>query len=170
MLYFQAVRQFIHTLEALDAVLSKAERYAEARKFDVNNFCNARLAPDMLPLVVHVRIACDHAKSAAANLAGKPAPRHEDNEVNFADLHGRIAKCLEFLRSLTAADFEKTTAKSVIEVAYPPGKAMLADDYLWERQVPNFFFHVTTVYGLLRQGGVDLGKADYLGGVHLFDA
>ncbi|HEX2735934.1 MAG TPA: DUF1993 domain-containing protein [Polyangiaceae bacterium] len=170
MQYFQAIRQFIHTLKAIDAALTKAERYAEARKFDVNNFCSARLAPDMLPFVVQVRIACDHAKNAAANLSGKPAPKHEDNEANFADLHGRIEKCLSFLETLGASDFEKTNSKTVIKVPYPPGKALLADDYLWGRQVPNFYFHVSMIYALLRHGGVDLGKGDFLGPINIFDA
>src|SRR5262245_34838280 len=100
MMYFQAVRQFSNTLKAVDSWLTKAERYAEARKFDVNNFCNARLAPDMLPLIVQVRIACDHAKSMASSLAGKAPPKHEDTETNFADLHARIAKCLAYLETL----------------------------------------------------------------------
>jgi hypothetical protein len=170
MMYFQAVRQFSNTLKALDSWLTKAELHAEARKFDVNNFCNTRLAPDMLPLIVQVRIACDHAKGMAASLAGKTPPKHEDNETTFAELHARIAKCQAFLESLSANDFEQTTSKSTIKVSYPAGKAMTADDFLWSRQVPNFYFHITTIYALLRHGGVDLGKVDYLGQINLFDA
>jgi uncharacterized protein len=152
----------------MDSFLSKAEQFADSRKFDVNNFCSARLAPDMLPLLVQVRVACDHAKSVAANLSGKTAPKHEDNEVNFSDLHGRIAKCIGYLESFTPADFEKTTSKTEIKLTYPQGKSMLADDYLWGRQVPNFYFHLNMVYALLRHGGVDLGKADYIGPVAMF--
>lgn len=170
MMYFQAVRQFINTLKAVDSWLTKAERYADARKFDVNNFCSARLAPDMLPLIVQVRIACDHAKGLAASLAGQTPPKHEDNETNFAELHARIAKCTAYLESLAVSDFEQTNSKTTIKVTYPAGKAMTADDFLWSRQVPNFYFHVTTIYALLRHGGVDLGKVDYLGTVNLFDA
>jgi hypothetical protein len=124
----------------------------------------------MLPLVSQVRIACDQAKSLAANLAGRSAPRHEDNEANFAELHGRIAKCLEFLETFKPSEFEQTHAKTLVKVAYPPGKAMLADDFLWARQVPNFYFHVNMTYALLRAGGVDLGKAEYLGSIHMQDA
>ena len=86
--YYLTVRQFIRTLKNLDTILEKATRQAEARKFDVNNFCASRLFPDMLPFVAQIRIACDTAKGTAANLAGVEAPRHEDNETTMADLRG----------------------------------------------------------------------------------
>ena len=162
-MYHLAVRQFARTLRNLDAILSKAEKYAQDRKFDVNNFCTARLAPDMLPFVSQIRIACDHAKNAAANLSGREPPKHEDTEKTFEELHGRIAKCLAFLDSLTEEDFSRTTPETLIKLPYPAGKQLRANEYLLARQVPNFFFHVTTAYDLLRSGGVDIGKSDYLG-------
>jgi len=162
-MYYLAIRQFARTLKNLDAVLEKTIKHAEARKFDVNNFMQARLYPDMLPFVTQVRIACDNAKAAAANFAGKEAPKHEDNETTVADLRGRIAKCLAYLDTFTAADFEGTTAQTLIKFPNRPGKALPAEEYLFARQLPNFYFHVVTAYDLLRHGGVEIGKADYLG-------
>lgn len=169
-MYYLAVRQFARTLKNLDACLTKAERYAESRGFDVNNILGARLAPDMLPFVAQIRVACDNAKMAAANLSGKPAPKHEDSEKTFEELHGRIAKALAFIDSLSEADFTGTTPETPVKLSYPPNKALRANEYLFARQVPNFYFHVATAYALLRHNGVDLGKNDYLGELAFFDA
>ncbi len=169
-MYYLAIRQFARTLRVLDAILAKAERYAAGRGFDVNQFIGMRLAPDMLPFVVQVRIACDHAKNAAANLSGKPAPKHEDDEKTFTDLHARIGKALAFIESLVEKDFEATPPDRLIALPTPKGKALRANDYLLSRQIPNFFFHVTTAYAILRHGGVDLGKTDLLGPLELVNA
>jgi hypothetical protein len=168
-MYYLAVRQFVRMLKNLDAFLTKAERYAQSRGFDVNNFIGARLAPDMLPFVAQVRIACDSAKATAAGLSGKEAPRHDDNEKTFEELHARIAKTLTFIDSLTGADFAKTTPDTTVKVPNPPGKLLRANDYLLARQIPNFHFHVTTAYDILRSGGVDLGKLDYFGELPLIE-
>jgi hypothetical protein len=168
-MYYEAIQQFARSLRILDKVLEKAEAYAKARNFDVNNFIQARLAPDMLPFVVQVRIACDHAKSAAQALSGKELPKHEDNEANFADLHARIAKCLAVLDGLKESDFAATKPDTVVKLPNRPGKAMRAGEYLWQRQVPNFYFHVTTAYDILRHGGVDVGKSDFLGQLEVLD-
>src|SRR5215813_12781634 len=113
---YRVVKQFARSLRNLDAVLEKATKHAEARKFDVDNFVTARLYPDMLPFAFQIRNACDHAKNAAANLAGKAAPRHEDSETTMADLRGRIAKCLAYLDTFTAADFEATRPDTLIRL------------------------------------------------------
>jgi hypothetical protein len=160
-MYHLAIRQFARSLRNLDAVLGKAIAHATARKFDVNNFMTARLAPDMLPFPSQVRIACDTAKSAAAGLAGKEAPKHEDNETTVEELRARIGKCAAYLEGFTAADFERTTPEMIVKM--PRNRSMQALEYLWARQIPNFYFHVTTAYDLLRQGGVEIGKSDYLG-------
>jgi uncharacterized protein len=170
MTYYLAVRQFALTLRNLDAILDKARAYAEARKFDVNNFCGARLFPDMLPFIAQVRIACDHAKNAAANLSGNEPPKHEDNETTFDQIRGRIAKCLAYLDSFSPKDFDKTKPDTVIKIPRPPGKGLRADDYLLGRQIPNFYFHVATAYNLLRSGGVEIGKTDFLGPLNVVDA
>src|SRR3954471_6904162 len=124
------VKQFARTLRNLDVVLEKATKYAETRKFDVNNFCTARLFPDMLPFVSQIRIACDHAKSVAANLSGKEAPRHEDTETTVPELRARIAKCLAYLDTFTAGDFERATPDTMIRLPNRPGKGLRAEEYL----------------------------------------
>jgi hypothetical protein len=163
------VKQFARTLRNLDAVLEKATKYAETRKFEVNNFLTARLFPDMLPFVNQIRIACDHAKSVAANMSGKEAPKHEDTETTMAELRARIAKCLAYLDTFTAADFERVKPDTMIRLPNRPGKAIPAQEYLYARQLPNFFFHVTTAYDLLRHGGVEIGKNDLLGTLGFVD-
>jgi hypothetical protein len=162
-MYYLIIRQFAHTLKNLDTILAKAEQSASERKFDVNNLFNARLAPDMLPFAAQIRIACDTAKGAAALLSGKEPPRHEDNETTFEQLRARIGKCLSFLDTVSEADFAKTKADAVIKYSSAAGKELHANDYLIGRQIPNFYFHVSMAYALLRQAGVGVGKQDYLG-------
>ena len=169
-MYHLAIRQFVRSLKNLDAILGKAVSFAESKKFDVNNFCSMRLAPDMLPFTVQIRIATDMAKAAAASLSGKEAPKFEDNETTIEELRARIGRCIGFLDGFNEKDFEKVTGKTLVKVPYPPGKAMLADEYLFGRQLPNFFFHVATAYNLLRQGGVEIGKGDFLGALQMQDA
>ncbi|HTQ03179.1 MAG TPA: DUF1993 domain-containing protein [Polyangiaceae bacterium] len=169
-MYYLVIRQFARTLKNLDACLAKAQKYAEGRGFDVNNMVQARLAPDMLPFVAQIRIACDNAKMAAANLSGKPAPKHEDTETTFEELRGRIGKALAFIDTLSEADFAKVSADQTIKLQYPPGKGLRANDYIVGRQIPNFYFHVATAYDILRSNGVDIGKGDYLGDLPLIDA
>jgi hypothetical protein len=169
-MYHLVIRQFALTLRNLDAVMAKAETHAQTRKFDVNNFCALRLAPDMLPFLAQVRIACDHAKNAAANVAGKTAPVFEDNEVTFTDLRARISKCTAYLDTFTEQDFAATSADQVVKLPRPAGKGLRVNDYLFSRQLPNFFFHATTAYDLLRHGGVDIGKSDFLGALNVVDA
>ena len=169
-MYFEIIRQFHQTLGNLDAILGKAEAYAAERKFDVNNFMTARLAPDMLPFAVQVRIACDASKGAAANLSGQVAPKHADDETTIAELRARIGKVREYLAGFKAEDFAGTTATKLVPIPYPPGKLMQAQEYALGRQVPNFFFHVSMTYALLRAGGVPIGKTDYLGALNILDA
>jgi hypothetical protein len=169
-MYYLAIRQFARSLKNLDGFLEKAQAHAKARNFDVNNFMAMRLAPDMLPFAAQVRIACDNAKAAAANLSGKDNPKHEDSETSVEELRGRIAKCIAFLDGFRAEDFAKTTPETICKLTHPKGKGLKADEYLFGRQFPNFYFHVATAYGLLRHGGVELGKTDYLGALNLVDA
>ncbi len=171
-MYYLAIRQFMRSLKNLDAIMGKAQKYAETRGFSPDNFCTARIFPDMLPFVAQIRIACDTAKAAAANLAGKTAPAHEDNETTFAELRGRIAKCLGYLETLSAKDFERTTPDQPVKMPdrpNRPGKTLRAEEYLVARQIPNFYFHVVTAYDILRQGGVEIGKSDYLGALEYLE-
>jgi hypothetical protein len=162
-MYFSIIQQFQRTLRALDAMLGKAMLYADAKKFSPDNFCTARLSPDMLPFTRQIQIACDSAKRIAAGLLGKEAPAHEDTEQTMAQLRERIQKCLNYLATFQAKDFAKVTAQTEVKLANPAGKAMHAEDALLSRSMPNFFFHVMIAYALLRAGGVDIGKQDYLG-------
>src|SRR5208282_1602202 len=129
-MYFAIIQQFQRTLRALDVILGKAVQHAEAKQFDPDNFCTARLAPDMLPFTRQIQIACDSAKRAAAGLTGKEAPVHEDTEQTVAQLRERIQKCLAYLAGFRAEDFARVTAKTEIKLPNPPGKAMHADDAL----------------------------------------
>jgi hypothetical protein len=158
--HYLTIRQFIRSLKNLDAIIDKATKQAEARKYDVNNFTSARLFPDMLPFIVQIRIACDTAKGTAATLAAVEPPRHEDNETTVAELRGRIGKCVSYLETFRAADFEKVRGDTVVKHR---DKSIAADEYLFGRQIPNFYFHVVTAYDLLRAGGIEIGKSDYLG-------
>lgn len=168
-MYYLIVRQFALTLRNLDAILAKVQQHAEAKKFDVNNFVSARFFPDMLPFVNQVRIACDYAKNTSAALAGKTAPKHEDNETTMADLRGRIAKCLAYVDTFTEGDFGNTKLDTLVQLPNRPGKALRLDQYLLQRQIPNFFFHVTTAYDLLRAGGVEIGKTDFIGALNFVE-
>ena len=168
-MYFVVIKQFARTLKQLDHVLAKAEAYAQARKFDVNNFMTARLAPDMLPFPAQVRIACDSAKAAAAYIAGKDAPKHEDDEKTIAELRARIGKCVAYLETFTEQDFAAIGPTTLVKLPNRPGKAIAAEEYLLARQVPNVYFHVTCAYAILRHGGVDVGKTDYLGPLGFVD-
>lgn len=168
-MYHLAIRQFARSLKNLDTIIGKAVSHADARKFDVNNFVGIRLFPDMLPFASQLRIATDMAKATAASLGGKEAPKFEDNETTIEELRGRLRKCISYLESFVPADFEKVTSKTVVKIPYPAGKALVADEYLFGRQIPNFYFHVATAYNLLRQGGVDIGKMDFIGSIELLD-
>jgi uncharacterized protein len=156
---------FQHMLRNLVHILDKGEASAQARKFEPSVLVNARLAPDMLPLARQVLIACDAAKNGVARISGVEAPKFEDNEASFPELKARIQKTLDYLASVPAAKLDGTEDK---DVTFPVGrentKTMKAQAYLLTWVLPNFFFHVTTAYAILRHNGVDLGKADYLAG------
>lgn len=169
-MYYATIQQLNKTLGNLDAILGKATEHAAARNFPVDNFMNARLAPDMLPFSRQILIACDTAKFVAASLAGQDAPKFDDDEKTVADLRARIAKTTAYLATFHAADFAQVTEVTPIKVPYPAGKKMLAQAAILSRALPNFFFHVTTAYALLRAGGIPLGKTDYLGALEMFDA
>ena len=164
-MYSASVPMFQQTLRNLSHILDKAEAHAQARKFDATALTAYRLAPDMLPLTRQVLIACDGPKNGLARVAGIEAPKFEDNETTVAELKARIGKTLDFLASLTPESLDGTEDK---DITFPIGRdatrTMKADAYLKHWVVPNFFFHVTTTYVILRHAGVELGKSDYLAG------
>jgi hypothetical protein len=152
-------------LTNLSAILDKAAAHAAAKKFDAAALAQARLFPDMHPLVRQVQIACDTAKGAAGRLAGIEVPKHEDNEATFAELKARIAKTLDFLGSVTAAQLKDSESRD-IEIKFPNGSWKFTGlAYLNDFVLPNFYFHTTVVYALLRKAGVEVGKMDFLGAI-----
>jgi hypothetical protein len=153
-------------LKALAAVLDKAEADASAKKIDSSVLLNSRLYFDMFALTRQVQIASDQAKNGSARLAGVEAPRYEDNESTIDQLKARIAKTVAYLRTL---DQKQIDASADREITFPLGPTnkgrMKGDDYLNHFVLPNFYFHLTTAYAILRHCGVDIGKRDFLGAI-----
>jgi hypothetical protein len=157
-----SIRLFVKTLQNLQQWMDKAAAHATAKSFEVDVLVHARLAPNAFGFAQQVQAACDQAKYAAAYLGGKPAPSHPDTEQTFAELKQRIQKCLSFLESVPARDLAGADDKKVA----PPwlgGKWLRGGDYLTHVALPNFFFHATMAYAILRHNGVELGKMDYIG-------
>ena len=159
-----SVPVFKQMLASLADVLSKAEAHATDRKIDPNALLHARLFPDMFPLVRQVQIACDFAKSVPARLAGAEVPAYEDTEQSFAELQARIAKTLEFIDGLDASAFDGSEQRQILlRPGTPKERAIGGQAYLLSYGLPQFFFHVTTTYALLRHNGVEIGKRDFMG-------
>jgi hypothetical protein len=163
-MYSATVPVFQHMLGNLSHLLDKGEASAVARKFDPANLVTFRLAPDMLPLKAQVLIACDAAKNGVARVSGVEAPKFDDNEATFAELRERIQKTLAYLKTVPADTLDGTEAKEITFPVGPNTRTMNGQAYLTTWVLPNFFFHVTTAYAILRHNGVDVGKADYLAG------
>jgi hypothetical protein len=161
---FQAsVPVFIQQLTSLSAILDKAEAHAKAGGLDPTRLISARLAPDMFPFSRQVQIASDHAKAAAARLSGRDNPKFEDTETTFAELKARIDKTIAFVKSVPRTEIDGSEER---DVTFPVGgqpKTLSGQRYLLHNALPNFFFHVTTAYDILRHEGVPLGKRDYMG-------
>jgi uncharacterized protein len=152
-------------LNNMAALLDKAAAHAATKKFDTLVLAQSRLYPDMHPLVRQIQIACDTAKGAAARLAGLEPPKHEDNEVTFADLKARLAKTVDFLQTISASQMKDAESRK-IELKFPNGTFKFTGaSYLSDFVLPNFYFHTTVVYALLRKAGVEIGKADFLGAI-----
>jgi len=163
-LYSASVPVFQQMLRALDGVLSKAEVHAENRKLDEAALLQARLFPDMFPLVRQVQIAADFAKGVCARLAGGEPPSYEDNETSFVELHARIARTQAYLAGLDPASFEGAEAREVVlRPGTPKERRFNGHTYLLHYGLPQFFFHMTTAYALLRHNGVEIGKLDFMG-------
>lgn len=146
----------------LDGWLDKAAAHAAEKKFDVKVLLGSRLAPDMFPLMRQVQLACDNAKYLAARTAGVEAPAHPDSEETVDDLRRRIATVVTYLEGFAAGDFAGAEDRRVSLPRWE-GKSMTGTESLFEHVLPNFFFHFTTAYAILRHNGVPLGKRDYLG-------
>ena len=164
MIYQLTVPQFHKMLDNLSAILQKAAAYADSKKFDVSVLLNSRLAPDQFALIRQVQIACDFAKSVPARLAGADVPAYDDSEQSFAELQARIAKTLAFIDGLDAAAFEGSEERTILlRPGTPKERSISGQGYLLNYGLPQFFFHVTTAYALLRHNGVEVGKKDFMG-------
>jgi hypothetical protein len=154
-------------LNALSANLDKAAAFAAAKKIDPSVLVNARLAPDMFPLSRQVQIATDQAKNGSARLAGVEAPKYEDNETTLDQLKARIAKTLAYIKTLDARQIDGAADREINFPLGPNKGQMKGADYLNHFVLPNFYFHVTTAYDILRHCGVEVGKRDFLGAIPL---
>jgi uncharacterized protein len=162
-LYDVSIPIFTLSLNNLAAILDKAANHAEAKKVDPKALPAARLIVDMLPLSAQIQIACDTAKCAAARLAGVDVPKHEDTESTLPELKTRVAKTLEFIKSIKPEQLQGAETREII-LQFPQNTLKFTGmNYLTNFVLPNFFFHLTMAYALLRKNGVELGKRDFLG-------
>jgi hypothetical protein len=163
-MYDASIPVFRQMLGGLDDVLGKAEAHVTDRRIDPAALLQARLFPDMFPFTRQVQIACDFAKSVPARLAGVDVPAYEDVEQTFAELHDRIARTLAFVDGLDAAQFDGAAQREIVlRPGTPKERKLDGQAYLLAYGLPQFFFHVTTAYALLRHNGVEIGKKDHMG-------
>jgi uncharacterized protein len=164
-LYDCSIPALIRGLTNMSAVLDKAAAYATTKKVETSVLAQLRLFPDMHPLSRQVQIACDTAKGAAGRLAGVEIPKHDDSESNIPELKARIAKTIDYLKTITAAQVAGDETRS-IEIKFPNGAwKFTAQSYIADFVLPNFYFHESMVYALLRKAGVEIGKGDFLGAI-----
>jgi len=164
-LYQSSVATFERSLSAFLAILDKAEAHAQARKFEPANYLSLRLAPDMFPLTRQIQTFCDHAKNASFRLAGVAPPVIEDKETTLPELRARIQATLEHLKTLDAAAIDAASDREIVIPLGANKAKMLGANYLVHFVLPNFYFHLTTAYDILRSAGVEIGKRDFLGAV-----
>lgn len=162
--YSMTVEAFLPLLANLSKQLDKATAYATAKNFDSAVLANARLAPDMFSLIKQVQLTTDFAKSGVARLAGVDVPKFEDNEQTFADLHARIKKTVEFVSSVKADSFKGAEDRDIVIQIRDNKLEFKGLVYLRNWVIPNFYFHLTAAYSILRHNGVDVGKRDFLPG------
>ena len=162
-LYEVSIPVFTLSLSNLAAILDKAASHAANKKLDPKVLPAARLIIDMLPLSSQIQIACDTAKGAAARLAGIEVPKHEDTEATLDELKARVAKTLDFIKTIKPEQLEGAERREIVLQFPQTTLRFTAVNYLTNFALPNFFFHVTTAYALMRKNGVDLGKRDFLG-------
>jgi hypothetical protein len=164
LLYDLSIVPMLRSLRNLDAIVGKAEAYATADDgIDPNTLIQARLYPNMRPFVFQIRTATDTAKGAVARLTGRAIPSWADDEASFADIHGRLRKAIDYLSGFKPGDFEGAAERSIELKLGPNTVKFTGASYLANFVLPNFFFHVTTAYNILRHNGVVIGKRDFLG-------
>ncbi|HEY1996854.1 DUF1993 domain-containing protein [Paraburkholderia sp.] len=163
-MYQASVPVLVRGLTNLQNILGKAEAHAAEKQIDPAVFINGRLFPDMLPLVRQVYITTDTAKGCAARLAGVEPPKYEDVEVSFEELHARIQKTIDYLKEFNAQQIDGSEERQVTLKMRSGPVEFTGLNYLLQFVLPNFYFHITTAYGILRHNGVEVGKLDFLGG------
>lgn len=164
MIYESTVPHFIRGLQNLTKQLDKAAAYADQKKFETEVLLQSRLAPDQFPLMRQIQIACDTAKLGCARLTGKESPTFEDNEKTLADARARIEKTISWLKTLSASDFNGAETRKITTPRWE-GKWLNGTEFTQFHALPNFYFHLTTGYSILRHNGVEVGKKDYLGDI-----
>ena len=162
-MYQASVPRFVNILGNLSNILDKAQAHVDATKIDATALTTYRIVPDMLPMSKQVQIACDTAKGVIARLAGVDIPAYEDNEVTLADLKARVAKTIAFIQTFTPAQIDGTEDKAIVTKRGDKETHYKGMQFLLGHAVPNFYFHVTTTYNILRHNGVEIGKRDFLG-------
>jgi hypothetical protein len=165
-LYDATVPTYIKFLRNVDRWIEKAQAHAQQKKFDAESLLQARLAPDQFALLQQVQAACDASKYAASKLCGKQAPSNPDTEKTIEELRGRIRSAVAYLESFKREEFAGAEERDVAHT-WMQGKHMRGRDYVNEFALPNFMFHVTTAYAILRHNGVELGKMDFIGRLSL---
>jgi hypothetical protein len=160
------VTEMKKVLRNVDAWLTKAAAHAEAKKFDPSVLMSYRLAPDMFPFSRQIQMVCDTAKLSVSRITGREAPSHTDTETTFAELSKRIGEVVTYLEGFKEADFAGSAERSVTQPRWE-GKTMAGLDYFVEHAIPNFFFHTSIAYAILRHNGVEIGKRDFLGQLSL---
>ena len=161
-LYDISIKQMTKMLENLSHFLEKSTQHAQAKKIEMDVFLQTRLIADQFPLVKQIQTACDSAKLCASRLSGKTAPVNEDTETTYDEIQKRIKSTVSYLKTITSADLKEYETKK-IEFAFNKGKYLTGFDYVTQFAIPNFYFHLTTAYSILRANGVDVGKMDYMG-------
>jgi hypothetical protein len=165
---YASILQMKKMLVGLDKWLEKAIDYAKGKSFEPVVLLNCRLIADMYPLVRQVQSCCDTAKFAAARLSGQEAPKHPDTEQTIDEIRARIRACVDYLETFKESSFAEAD-KRLVSLSFIPDKVLLGSDYLVEMVLPNFYFHVTTAYDILRHNGVDVGKMDFIGSLTMRD-
>lgn len=164
MMYASSIPVFKQMLGSLDVILAKAEAHAAEKNIEVSALTETRLFPDMFPLSKQVKVACDFARGVSARLAGADVPKYDDDEQGFAQLRGLVARTIAFIDGFSPAQFETAAQREIVtRPGTPKERRFNGQAYLLSYGLPQFFFHVTTTYALLRHNGIEIGKRDYMG-------
>jgi len=162
MIYQTTNVQFTKMLHNLTSILEKAAGHADSKKYDVEVLLQSRLAPDQFNFIRQIQIVCDTAKLAASRLTAKEAPTHADTEKTLPELKARIADTVKYLETLSEKDYADAPTRHITQPRWE-GQFLHGEEYVLHHVIPNFYFHFTTAYSILRHNGVEVGKKDYLG-------